>query len=71
MALPQLNMNGKFYLDQNNRVMTVEELKNALSHIDGSAEIKFLNNFGDLKTVQKVFNVDPLDGVSDSYIVLI
>lgn len=51
--------------------MTVKELKNALSHIDGSAEIKFLNNFGDLKTVQKAFNVDPLDGVSDSYIVLI
>lgn len=51
--------------------MIVKELKNALSHIDDSAEIKFLNNFGDLKTVQKVFNVDPLDGVSDSYIVLI
>lgn len=51
--------------------MTVKELRNALSHIDDSAEIKFLNNFGDLKTVQKVFNVDPLDGISDSYIVLI
>lgn len=51
--------------------MTVEELISALTHVDSSAEVKFLNNFGDLKTVQKAFNVNPLDGVSDSYIVLI
>ncbi len=51
--------------------MTVKELKDALSHIDDSAEIKFLENSRDLKTIQKAFNVDPLDGISDSYIVLI
>lgn len=51
--------------------MTVKELKTALSSCtDDDAEVKFLNNFRDLKTVQKVFSVDPLDGVSDSYIVL-
>ena len=51
--------------------MTVKELKDALSHIDDSAEIKFLENSRDLKSIQKAFNVDPLDGISDSYIVLI
>lgn len=52
--------------------MTVKELKTALySCKDDDVEVKFLNNFGDLKTVQKVFDVDPLDGVSDSYIVLV
>ena len=51
--------------------MTVKELKIALSYcLDDDVEVKFLNSFGDLKTVQKVFNVDPLDGVSDTCIVL-
>lgn len=51
--------------------MKVKELKTALSYCtDDDVEVKFLNNFGDLKTVEKVFNVDPLDEVSDSYIVL-
>lgn len=64
-------MNGKFYLDQNNKVMTIKELKTALSScMNDDVEVKFLNNFRDLKTVENVFSVDPLDGVSDSYIVL-
>lgn len=51
--------------------MTVKELKTALSYcMDDDTEVKFLNNSGDLKTIEKVFNVDPLDGVNDSYIVL-
>lgn len=52
--------------------MTVKELKTALSYcMDDDAEVKFLNNSGDLKTIEKAFDVDPLDEVSDSYILLV
>lgn len=51
--------------------MTIKELKTALSYcMDDDVEIKFLNNSGDLKTVENVFSIDPLDEVSDTYIVL-